>query len=473
MKIATSLLVLMAAAALGCASEIEHAQNETKDSDVVRRAHVTASDAVLDGSILGHLRAFQQIANRHGGVRAAGTAGYDESADYVAGKLTAAGFDVTKQAFPFSFSGTLAEKLAVDGVSVPIRSMKFSVSTPAGGIDSTLFVLTTPGCTIGDYAGQLVAGKIVLVKRGGREGCFLRDQERAAAEAGAAAVVIYNHVPGNFTGTLPEGWGRIPAGGITTADGESLRQKHGAPTHLEIRELIETRTTYNVIAETKTGRKDRVVMAGAHLDSVQRGPGINDNGSGSAVLLEDALRRGGSPAVTNALRFAWWGAEELGLLGAHAYIQSLTAEQRARIAMYLNFDMVASPNAGYFVMDGDDSEHTGRGPGPAGSAEIEAAFLTEFAALGVPTEASDLNDSSDQGEFLEVGIASGGFDTGSRDVKTEAQAAKWGGTAGIAFDPCYHEACDTSDNINRHALVRNARVMERVITKFGNAITSR
>ena len=139
--------------------------------------------------------------------------------------------------------------------------------------------------------------------------------------------------------------------------------------------IREIRVNQNVIAQTHTGRADNVVMAGAHLDSVPAGPGINDNGSGSAALLETALKLGSSPNVKNAVRFSFWGAEEPGLLGSQAYVDSLDFEQQLDIAMYLNFDMIGSPNTGYFVYDGDDSDGEGAGPGPFGSAQIEQTFV--------------------------------------------------------------------------------------------------
>jgi Zn-dependent M28 family amino/carboxypeptidase len=250
------------------------------------------------------------------------------------------------------------------------------------------------------------------------------------------------------------------------ADGAALIEQNGAEVTLDLRGLVEDRTTYNVIAETQTGRHNNVVMAGAHLDSVSEGAGINDNGSGSAALLETALQLGSSPKVNNAVRFAWWSAEELGLLGSEYYVQNLTFEEQVDIALYLNFDMIGSPNAGYFTFDGDDSDGVGAGPGPLGSAQIEAAFQDFFAATGVPIEGKDFDGRSDYGEFILNGIPAGGLFTGAEQVKTEAQAAKWGGTAGEAFDPCYHQACDNLGNVDRAALGQNADAEAFVLASY-------
>jgi aminopeptidase S len=215
-------------------------------------------------------------------------------------------------------------------------------------------------------------------------------------------------------------------------------------------------TGYNLIADWPGGDTADTLMVGSHLDSVTAGPGINDNGSGSSANLEVALtvaRTGFHPS--RHLRFAWWGAEEAGLRGSTAYVNSLTSAQKAAIGAYLNFDMVASPNPGYFLYDGDNSDNTGSGPGPAGSAEIERTLATYFTSLGVPTRGTDFDGRSDYGPFIANGIPAGGIFTGAEGRKTAAQVQLWGGTQ-AAFDPCYHRSCDTTANINDTALDRNS-----------------
>jgi aminopeptidase S len=216
-------------------------------------------------------------------------------------------------------------------------------------------------------------------------------------------------------------------------------------------------TGYNVIADWPGGDPNDILLVGAHLDSVTAGPGINDNGSGSAAILETALEVSRqSLAPTKHLRFAWWGAEELGLRGSTFYVNNLAATERAKIKGYLNFDMVGSPNAGYVLYDGDNSDGVGSGPGPAGSAELEQVLADYFTSIGVPTRGTDFDGRSDYGPFISRGIPAGGTFTGAEGVKSSAQATLWGGTAGQAFDPCYHRACDTTSNISDTALNRNA-----------------
>ncbi|MFF6789236.1 aminopeptidase S [Streptomyces filamentosus] len=210
-------------------------------------------------------------------------------------------------------------------------------------------------------------------------------------------------------------------------------------------------TGYNLIADWPGGDPNQVIMAGSHLDSVSSGPGINDNGSGSAAVLEAALtvaRTGYQP--TKHLRFGWWGAEELGLIGSKYYVNNLPTAERAKVKGYLNFDMIGSPNPGYFVYDDDPT--------------IEQTFKSYFAGLGVPTEIETEGDGrSDHAPFKNVGIPVGGLFTGADYIKTAAQAQKWGGTSGQAFDRCYHSSCDTTANINDTALDRNSDAVAHAI----------
>ncbi len=208
-------------------------------------------------------------------------------------------------------------------------------------------------------------------------------------------------------------------------------------------------TGWNLIAEWPRGDANKVVMAGGHLDSVTAGPGINDNGSGSAALLEVALTVASQDLNPGKrLRFGWWGAEERGLVGSTYYVNNLPSSERSRIKAYLNFDMIGSPNAGYFVYSASGQ--------PSGSLALQQTLQAPFATMGVPTELTSVGGRSDHAAFANAGIPIGGLFTGAEVTKTSAQAQKWGGTAGQAFDRCYHSSCDTTSNINVTALDRNA-----------------
>jgi Zn-dependent M28 family amino/carboxypeptidase len=168
----------------------------------------------------------------------------------------------------------------------------------------------------------------------------------------------------------------------------------------------------------------------------------------------------------NQVRFAWWGAEEAGLFGSFAYVISLFPNELSKVALYLNFDMIGSPNHGFFIYDGDDSDAEGTGPGPAGSAEIEKTFERYFASVGVPFRGTDFTGRSDYGPFILAGIPSGGLFTGAEGLKTEEEAALWGGTAGIAYDPCYHQPCDDLANNNDVALEINSDAIAYAVLQY-------
>lgn len=433
----------------------------------------SAAPADLGESISGnavnrHLIAFQRIADQNGGNRASGQPGYEASVDYVAGKLQRAGFDVTTPEFTYEAYFKDSFSLAVAGQPTEGDALEYSPATPQGGLTAPLAVLPvdeTPGCEATDFDGTDVTGAVVLISRGA---CDFATKQQIAAEKGAVGAIIYNNAEGPLNGTLGGAdAGRIPTAGVTKAVGEALAGQPGAEVKLDVQARFETVTTRNVIAQTKTGRTDNVVMAGAHLDGVPEGPGINDNGTGSAGLLETALKLGGSPDVENAVRFAWWGAEESGLIGSTQYVQGLSFEQQLDIALYLNFDMIGSPNAGYFVYDGDGS--TGGPSGPHGSGQIKDDFIAQMATQGIESEPSEFNGRSDYGEFIAVGIPSGGMHTGVEDLKTEEQAAKWGGTAGIAFDPNYHGKGDDLSNVDRVALERMSKGIANVVQAYSQS----
>jgi Zn-dependent M28 family amino/carboxypeptidase len=320
---------------------------------------------------------------------------------------------------------------------------------------------STSGCEAADFAG-FPAGTIALVQRGT---CTFRMKAENALAAGAAGVVIFNegNDPGRvgvLSGTLSPPPFSLPVVGTTFALGLELNGgvnngPTGVVVHLKTDTIAEERTTRNVIAETPGGDANHVVVIGAHLDSVSRGPGINDNGSGSATILEVAETFAAQARETrNKLRFIWFSAEEEGLIGSGFYVDSLSAAEKDQIELMLNFDMIGSPNFVRFVYDGNNSAGGGT-TGPAGSGAIEQSFLDYFAAVGLPNEPTPFNGRSDYGPFIAAGIPAGGLFTGAEGVKTAAQVATYGGTAGAQYDPCYHLACDTYTGTDT-ALARTA-----------------
>ncbi len=421
---------------------------------------------VTGDNAFGHLEELQRIADAHGGNRALGTPGYDASVEYVARTLRGAGYTVETPEFTARSFSAQDVRLTVDGAPVAATAIGFSPATPAGGIGAPLAVLPqdeTPGCEAADFAG-VPAGAVVLVRRGA---CPFGVKSTNAAAARAAAVLVSNNLDGPLDqATLGDVTGALPTAGLSKADGDALAGRAGAPVNLVLATTIEERVSRNVLAQTTTGNPDNVVMAGAHLDSVPAGPGINDNGSGTAALLETAVRLGGAPAVANAVRFAFWGAEEEGLIGSTRYVAGLSDTDRQKISLYLNLDMVGSPNAAYLAYDGDNSDNEGAGPGPEGSATVERVLLEQLATTGVTGEGTDFDGRSDYGPFIAAGIPAGGLFTGAEEIKTPEQAQQWGGTAGQPYDRCYHQACDRADGIDRTALDRNTDAVAGTIGRF-------
>lgn len=427
-------------------------------------------DAVTVGGILSHERVFQRIANNNEGTRASGTTGYKQSVNYVERTLTNAGYTVRTQQFTFPFFRNLApaELQQLDPTPTDYETDTFQYSGAGeviGELVPTNDVVVPPppepsstnsGCEPADFEpASADEDQVALVQRGF---CTFYDKAVNAEAAGYDAVIIFNEGQEGrtelLTGTLGEPVD-IPVVGASYADGAALFEatQEGPVT---VRVFADTETnleakTQNVIASLPGGNNDKVVIAGAHLDSVIAGPGINDNGSGSSTLLETAEQMARLDIHTRQkVRFAFWGAEESGLLGSTHYVNELSNAQLGKIVANLNFDMVGSPNYVRFVYDGDGSDS--EPAGPPGSAQIERLFNRYFASQGLESDPTPFSGRSDYGPFIEVGIPAGGLFTGAEGIKTEEQAAVYGGTAGVAYDSCYHQACDTINNVNTKAL---------------------
>jgi Zn-dependent M28 family amino/carboxypeptidase len=421
----------------------------------VNNTHAKLLECVTVDGVREHQAAFQTIADANNGIRTSGTPGYDQSVDYVVQRMTAAGYNVTVQPFQFQTFISLSPSILEQVAPPPVGPIVNNIMSYSGSGDNTAAVSTLPvitGCNAADFAGFPV-GNIALISRGA---CTFAIKATNAYAAGAAGVIIYNNIPGTLNGTLGNGFTlNISVTSVTQAVGQQLAATSGLILRLKTDTFRGLATTYNVFADSKSGNSNNTVVVGAHLDSVNAGPGINDNGSGSAALLEIAEQMH-KVKPRNLVRFAWWGAEESGLVGSTYYINNLSQADRDKIALYLNFDMIGSPNHVFFIYDGDDSDAVGAGPGPTGSAAIEKTFERYYESVNLPFKGTDFSGRSDYGPFITIGIPSGGLFTGAEGIKTANEAATWGGTAGIAYDPCYHLACDTYANVNLFALDVNS-----------------
>jgi Zn-dependent M28 family amino/carboxypeptidase len=434
------------------------------------------SETITAEAIAAHLLAFDVIAAEHDGNRSAGTSGYEASAVYVETALQDAGYTTTRWPFVFerytqftppslALLSSEPQQFVLDtDYNVPNWSPSGNVIAPIEAVDLQLGLgnQSTSGCEPEDFAG-FTAGNIALLQRGT---CPFVAKVQNAEAAGAVAALIFNQGDtearmGLFGGSLgnPNPL-TVPvlftpyALGVQLADLAALETVNmqvsvdAGPLETE---------TFNVLAETTTGDPDRIVMLGAHLDSVPAGPGVNDNGSGSATVLEVA-RQFAACTPNSKVRFAWWGAEEWGLIGSRQWVEALPDDELARLALYLNFDMLASPNFVRFVHDGVG--------GPEGSTALYEAFLEWFDANGLATDITPYAGNSDYQPFLDAGVPAGGLATGAGASKSQSQAETFGGTAGQPYDLCYHQSCDDQQNFSLEVLGQNGQATAHVLQKW-------
>jgi hypothetical protein len=409
--------------------------------------------------MFGHLRALQDIANANNGNRAEGTPGYDASVEYVAKALRGRGFEVSTPQFDRLYSISLGKPaLTLASGSYPVDQASLLVRTPPGGLTGQPVRPTVPsGCAVGDYPATVPKGAIAVVDD---TRCSVVDKQNSAVAKGAVALVVLS-TPGS-QGAPPTlfnpGYFKqltVPVA-VAGAYAAGALARTTAPIHLVLDAENVKITSRNVLAQTKTGAPNDVIMVGAHLDGPRDSPGINDNGSGVAAVLETALQLGPLAPVNNAVRFVFWGADENGLNGVMDYVFGLDDEQRNDIAMYLNVNLIGSLNAGFFTDDGDQSGPPGQGVAfgdvPDGSAGIERTLDGYLNLAGKRPADMPLGTRTDYHPFMVAGVPIGGLTAGASQPKTTVQARLWGGKAGVGFDPNFQSPRDTIDNINREAL---------------------
>ena len=452
-------------------SEPSATQTESETSDSEEPASEARwAEAVTADAITTHLDALQAIADANDDTRVAGSEGYAASVAYVTGALEDAGYVVEVQDFSFSDWALEDATLEVDGEALSLLSEFYVLSNSAAGeatgplaaVDLMLppgsaANSATSGCEEADFA-DFPAGAIALLQRGT---CTFTTKVENAEAAGAIAVLVFNEGQSGrtdvFAGQLDADATTIPALTLSYDTGAALAEALDAgevTVSVSVDAVLETIETQNLFA-TWPGSSGEQVVVGAHLDSVTAGPGINDNGSGTALVLTLAETWAAlAPEAVQDLRFAWWGAEEWGLLGSFAYVDSLSEDELDATLANLNFDMVASPNPVRFVYDGDGDE-TGSA-GPTGSDTIEALFTDYFDAEELDWAATAFDGRSDYGPFIWSGVPAGGLFSGAEGVMTQDEAKATGGEAGASYDPCYHQACDSRDNIDEAVLEQMA-----------------
>jgi len=403
------------------------------------------------------LTELQERADLYDGNRAAGRAGYRASMEYILEALKPTRLNVTEQMFlinSYKVEGT--PKLAVvdfeHSFTYQTDFVLFDGST-SGKSDGTPLTFVGEGCSLEAYQG-FPAGNVALVKRGN---CSFNEKGDWAFAAGASAIVVFNTDPSVLSTRMTA---KIPAfsaaGWIGTVLGTFL---NNTVISYEVNVTAGQVQTWNIIAETPEGDPDKRVVFGSHLDGVPAGSGINDNGSGSCMNLELALTAAKTCTPNQKLVFAWWGAEELGLLGSKNWLDVMPQEDRNKIALNLNFDMMASPNYALQVFNGSTA--------PAQIQKqctlIQEQFEKFFTAANIPYALVAFTASSDYAPFLTHGIPAGGLATGAGGLKTYAQRDKFGGVALIPYDNCYHQKCDTTQNIHPYALESNLKASSSVL----------
>ncbi|MEE4357352.1 MAG: M28 family metallopeptidase [Desulfococcaceae bacterium] len=472
----------------------------SSDSDpVVISPEDGIEHAMTAEALTGHLQELEKGAVS--GNRAAGTQGYDNSVHYIRSLLADSGLLLWEQEVNFRFFEENREPVMHQLFPRPAdyaAGMDFSTMTYSGSGDVTgelAFVtpMIPPGadpnssddaCESADFDGIDLNGKIAVIQRGG---CSYEEKALNAQNRGAAAVLIFNEGQIGRTETIRGTLGEdaaisIPVLGITYELGQEfceLAQAGTVSAGLIADSIDEDRNAVSLFAETSGGDSSQVIMAGAHLDSVSAGPGINDNGSGAAALTELAYQvaaLGYEPQ--NKIRFAWWTAKEAGNAGSQYYTENLSDADYYSIAMYLDADSIASPNHVFAVLDSDlsdtgDEDNLFLDPDfmPAGSGEIEAAFTDYFASCGIRPKISGLHAETDYNAFVNIGIPVGGLSAGEDGIKSEEEAGIFGGNAGEPYDPCYHQFCDDTANINEDALLRNAKALTHVVQYFADQET--
>ncbi|KAG5288628.1 aminopeptidase [Histoplasma capsulatum G186AR] len=398
--------------------------------------------------------------------RVFGTKAHNDTVDYLVRELQRTHYyDVVKQKQIHLWSMSNAT-FKVNGKDTEVTPMTYS---PSGQSKADIVLVNNLGCVAEDFPPE-VNGKIALILRGD---CTFGLKSALAGSAKAVGALIYNNIPGPLSGTLgspsdPNG-PYPPTVGVSKEIGDGLAARAGSETltgELLAHSEFQNRTTFNVIATSKDGDKNNIIAIGGHTDSVEAGPGINDDGSGiiGNLIIAKALARF---KVPNAVRFLFWTAEEYGLLGSQFYVDNLTPQERDKIRLYLNFDMTASPNYANMIYDGDGS--TFNVTGPAGSAEIEKLFQKYYEDRKQPHIPTEFDGRSDYDAFISVGIPSGGIFTGAEGIKTEEQAKMFGGTAGIAYDANYHGKGDNVTNINKDAWLLNTKGAAYVLATYARS----
>ncbi|KAF2786898.1 leupeptin-inactivating enzyme 1 precursor [Melanomma pulvis-pyrius CBS 109.77] len=399
--------------------------------------------------------------------RVIGSQGHQDTIDYLHDQIAKFPKYYTVELQPVPLVVGVSANLTANNKTIEVYAVTLA---PGGHVTGPLVAIPNLGCEDADFPPSL-KGSIALIFRGT---CSFGVKVGLASSRGALGVIAYNNGDGNLKGyslslfqndTTPY----IPTGGISRGQGEALVAQLEAGTEIIVDLTTESKTitSYNVIAQTKGGDQNNVIHIGGHSDSVTAGPGINDNGSGSIAILEIAIQLT-KFSVNNAVRFSWWTAEEEGLLGATYYVAQLSQAEKDKIRLFLDFDMMASPNYAFQIYDGDGSAFNSTGP--PGSAEAEKEFTHYFNKIAKLNHTEiEFDGRSDYGPFLEAGIAAGGIAGGAEGLKTEEEVLMFGGASGVQYDVNYHEDGDTVNNLNLECWIEMSRAIAHMVATYARS----
>jgi aminopeptidase Y len=341
-------------------------------------------------------------------------------------------FTVDDQFFP-AVSGNIFESRLVLGNEVPKSAVPMGLTPPTKDrqpVYGDLVLVKNEGCEFSDFP-DAVAGNIAFIKRGT---CPFGTKSEHAGMKGAIAAIVYNSDSDAVQGTLgTPSPNHVATFGLSGKDAKPILKKLEkkekvdsiAYIDAEVRQII----TRNVIAQTRGGDQDNCVMLGAHSDSVAEGPGINDDGSGTISLLEVATQLT-KFNVNNCVRFAWWAGEEEGLLGSDYYVANLPEAHNLKIRMFMDYDMMASPNFAYQIYNATNSAN------PNGSEELRDLYVDWYEEQGLNYTFIPFDGRSDYDGFIRNGIPGGGIATGAEGIKTKKEAKLFGGKEGEWYDSC-------------------------------------
>ncbi|KAK3681647.1 peptidase family M28 [Podospora appendiculata] len=399
--------------------------------------------------------------------RVIGSEGHKGTLKYIYDTLVGLGdyYTLSKQPFP-AVNGQVFESRLVLGQTVPSSATPMSL-TPATKnkqpVYGDLVLVENDGCNADDYPEE-VAGNIAFILRGT---CPFGTKSEHAGKKGAVAAVVYNYEDGFVSGTLgtpsPD---HVATFGLSGEEAAPILAKLKKGKQVDSIAYIDAEvniiTTSNILAQTKGGDQENCVMLGGHSDSVAEGPGINDDGTGSLTLLEIAAQLTNF-TVNNCVRFAWWAGEEEGLLGSDYYVDVLPAAENKKIRLFMDYDMLASPNFAYQVYDARNDRN------PVGSQELRDLYVDWYTAHGHNYTFIPFDGRSDYDAFIRHGIPGGGIATGAEGIKSKDEAKWFGGKSGEWYDPCYHQLCDDVDNLNLTAWEVNARLVAHSVATYAKS----